>query len=199
MNLNSLTKIEPKRKITIITVCFLLSISFITYAVITPTIDKIRLLRSQIITQKVELEKKLNRETNMSKLAEKLKKIEPQLEKFERIFINQNRELEFITSLEKIAGKNNVSQKINLAPKKSNIDGIYKNVPITLAVSGNFVNLRNYLVDLETMSYYLNISQLTITNTPSTGTSKLKVPGDNGAITKKINASLNITGNTYWK
>lgn len=199
MNLINLTKIEPKRKISILTVVFLLSISFITYAVIMPTVDKIRLLRSQIITQKVELEKKLNRETNMSKLAEKLKKIEPQLEKFERIFINQNRELEFITTLEKIASENNVSQKINLAPKKNDLDGIYKNVPITLAVNGNFINLRNYLVDLEALSYYLNISQLIITNTPSAGTSKLKIPDAHDTPVKKTNASLKITGNTYWK
>jgi len=199
MNLSNLTKIEPKRKISIITVSFLLSISFITYTVITPTIDKIRLLRSQIITQKVELEKKLNRETNMSKLAEKLKKIEPQLEKFEKIFINQNRELEFITTLEKIASKNNVSQKINLAPKKNSFDGVYKNVPITLALNGNFINLRNYLVDLETLSYYLNISQMTMTHTHSAGISKPKVPGAQDAPIKKTNATLNIIGNTYWK
>ena len=121
MNLINFKILNAKQKNFIGLTAFLGLASTIFYFIILPTINDIKTLKADITAEKVNMEIKINRGKNMSKLSEKVKKIEPQMEKFSQIFINQTRELEFITSLEGIAKNNRVIQELDLkAPKEKN-------------------------------------------------------------------------------
>ncbi len=198
MNLINFKKINIKRKITFVIVVFLLTNALIVYLIIIPTINNIKQLRVNIVTQKVDLEKEMAREKNINILSEKLDKIEPQMKKFEQIFINQNRELEFITTLEDIALSNKVLQKINLNLNAVKAEQTYKKIPLRLNIQGNFYNLLQYLTSLENLNYYINITSLEMTKEISSGSTLL--PTDSSGAKQIIgNISMAISADTYWQ
>lgn len=196
MTLANLNKINPKKKLWLITAALLASLLIICYFIIRPTIKEIKDLRAEIIKEKIELEKNINQERKKAKLGAKLKKIKPQLDKLDGIFINQNRNLEFITTLEGIAGKNSIEQKIDLKFTKTEKNQSYKKIPLTITAKGKINNLINYLVDLETLNYYINIKSLDISQsqTPPHGPSSRP-----GAQKASGGATLTLNADTYWR
>jgi Tfp pilus assembly protein PilO len=198
MNLNSFRNLNIKNKIAINIILFLLANALIVFLLITPFINHIKNLRTNIITEKINLETKIARERDVNLLSEKLDRIEPQLKKFEKIFINSNRELEFITTLEGIAVKNNVAQKINLDLSAAQSEQIYKRIPLELNVQGDFKNLITYLIDLEALSYYLNINMLEFSTIQSASALILSVKSDQSK--QPIgNVNLKISADTFWQ
>jgi len=179
MNFNNFKKITIKQKIVLFFFIFLLAALTITYTVLIPTIKAIIKEKESIIMQKIELEKKILREKNMVKLSEKLKIIKPQIETIENTFINKNRELEFITTLEGIALRNDVIQKLNLNIDK-NFEKNYIKIPLNINVQGTYDNLIDYIVDLENYKYYININSIQFSFTQD-------------------NYSLSISADSYWK
>jgi len=179
MNLNKYKNLTTKRKIALFLLIFLLVGLTIAYTIIIPTTKAIIKERDLIIMQKIELEKKISREKNMAKLSEKLKIIKPQIETIENTFINKNRELEFITTLEGIALKNNVIQKLNLKTAE-NLEKNYIKIPLDINIRGTYDNLLNYISDLENYKYYININSIQFSFTQD-------------------NYSLLISADSYWK
>jgi Tfp pilus assembly protein PilO len=109
------------------------------------------------------------------------------LDSLENIYINASRKLEFITTLEGAAAKNGVEQKLNL-DLKFNSDGTIKKVPIIIEISGSFASVMNYLIALETFSYYININSFDLS---------FSAPAKEEAGSGRYN--LRLTANTYWK
>jgi len=179
MNFNNFKKATIKQKIALFFFIFLLAELTITYTVLIPTIKAIIEKKELILMQKIELEEKISREKNMAKLSEKLKIIKPQIEIIENTFINKNRELEFITTLEGIALKNNVIQKLNLKTA-NNLEKNYIKIPLNINVQGAHDNILNYMVDLENYKYYININSLQFSFAQD-------------------NYSLSISADSYWK
>jgi len=194
MNFNPIKNLTLPNKIIFLSCSFLIFYSIIIYFIIFPVTRDIKDIRKNIITQKIDLENKTVRQKNLNTLNEKLKMIEPELQKFNQIFINKNRELEFITTLENIANKNQLSQKINFDPNNAVLEQDHQMITINLALTGNFNNLMNYLQDIEELPYYVNINQINI----STGYNVNTSPTDQSANQNK-NINCNITANTYWK
>jgi Tfp pilus assembly protein PilO len=161
MTLN-LKKLDTKQKIALNILATLIIVLIIIYFVYIPTIENIKEQRLNILNQRMEVEKMYNDSKTLKILKEKLEKIEPQLQLLDNVFINQNRELEFITALESVANKNNVAQKITLNPEIIEADKPYKITPIEFKLTGAFRNLLNYLIDIETLTYYINVSALNI-------------------------------------
>lgn len=76
-------------------------------------------MSAEIEEQRIDLERKYIKGYSLRRLTENLKKIEPKLSSLDQIFINKNRELEFITTVENEANKAQVSQKIILNSPKT--------------------------------------------------------------------------------
>jgi Tfp pilus assembly protein PilO len=196
MTLTNFNKIGPEKKLWFITTILLLALCVIFSFIIRPTIKEIKDLRAEIIKEKIELEKNINQEKKKAKLGAKLNKIKPQLNKLEGVFINENRSLEFITTLEGIANKNSVEQKIDLKFARMEKNQSYKKIPLSITAKGQIKNLINYLVDLETLNYYLNIKTLQITQKqtpphgPSSRSNSAKASGG---------ANLILNADTYWR
>jgi len=176
------SKLNARNKIIVITAIFVACGLSLLYFVIMPAVSDIKDLKRKIIDQKIELEQRVARGANAKQVNENLNKIEPQLQKFEQIFVNQGRDLEFITALEGIADKNNVEQKIGLGQPTGQENKTYKKIPLELTASGKYDDLLNYLADLESSNYYLNINFLEFGGSQSAAANSLKISAD-----------------TYWK
>lgn len=192
--------LDTKRK-TFSSLGVYLALAFgIYYFVIIKTANDIKTLRDDIITQKINIEKNIAREKNMSELSDEVKKIEPQIDKFSQIFINQNRELEFITQLESIANKNNVKQSLNLAPfdpSSNENKNFYAKIPISIEASGAFEDIINYIAEIEYLKYYININKIDINSSYAKNTQKINLGIPDTQITKNLTISISAT--TYWK
>lgn len=192
----NLKKINTQQKIIIYLLSIFIFAIIIIYFIIIPAINHIKDTRANIIGLKLEIEERYNKSKSLKRMKEKNEKIEPQIKILSSIFIDQNRELEFITTLEGVAGNNNVSQTINLSDAKDTSSQTYKKVPLELAVAGNFKNIMNYLINLETLPYYINIKTINL----SSGSSlkSIKSLEQSQAPDNLSSVSINISADTFW-
>ena len=150
--------------------------------IIYPAIKEIWNISQQIYNQRVMLEKKYQKGQSIRKALLEFEKLKEEIPKLSSIFIRENKELEFITTLEEVATKNKTEQKINLKLIDKNIDRKGKNVPLELYLVNNFTNFMTYLLDVEKLNYYINFDSISITRS--------KIAGINDVLLK---------GNTYWQ
>lgn len=197
MTLGKYTKFTLKNKIIVSMTGFILIIFSLLYFIVIPTVKDIKAMGNEIEEQRIDLEKKYIKGQSLRQLTENLKKIEPKLELLDKVFVNQNRELEFITSLENEASKNQVSQKINLGPAQATENKNFRKINLQLLVSGGFVGQLKYLMDLESLSYYINIKSLELSSTAPSA----DYNSQNPLIIKRETGytNLSINADTYWK
>jgi Tfp pilus assembly protein PilO len=153
-----------KNKILANIILLLLIVGGGVYFIIMPATFDIEKMNNEIIMQMVDLELKYQRGQNLKKLKETLKKIEPELDKLDKVLIKRTKALEFITSLEEIAERNNVTQKINLVIDQNKKIKENQKTPLQLAVTCEFNKCYDYLSALEKSNYYINIKSLEFTS-----------------------------------
>lgn len=187
MNFNKLKNINIVQKITTNTVILLVLFGVVLYFGIFITLSAIENTRVEIIAEKIETEKRVNREQNMSSLISKLKKIENDLVKIDNVFIDKNSELEFITTLESVANYNNVTQGINLLPIDETVKENPKSI-VNIVAKGKYIDIINYMQDIESLNYYVNISMINISRV-----TKAQAEENNDEV------SLNLNADVYWK
>lgn len=179
------SKLDLKGKIIADISIILLLMAAISYLVILPTISEIKTIETEIEAQRSDLERKYIRGQSLKKLSQNLKKIEPNLAVFDQVFINQERALEFITTLEEIANRHNITQRLNLMTEKGVKGNDYTKTPLNFIIEGSFANVMAYLADIERLNYYININSMDISTIKNEdGSTKL---------------SVQILANTYWK
>jgi len=186
MSVNNFIKLNLKNRIIANIIIVLFFMSAIAYLIILPTLSDIKGMESEIEAQRVDLEKKYIKGQSLKKLAENLKKIEPNMAVFDQVFINQGRALEFITTLEDIANRHSISQKLNLMTEKSIVANSYTKTPLNFIVEGAFIDVMGYLADIENLNYYININSMEISTIKGKEESPSRV-------------SVQILANTYWK
>ena len=191
MNLNNNLNLDIKKKITIRVLTSLILCFLIIYFFTFPMLKKIKTQKEDIIAKKIELEDRISKDKNIINLNEQIKKIEPDLLELDKIFINMNRELDFITLLESVANNNNIEQKLNISPNqtKKNND-IYQAQPLIINANGKFKNIIQYIADLEAITYYITINSININRAGNTGKND-ESPSDS--------VRLTIDALTYWK
>ncbi len=199
---NNSKKIDIKQKIILLISGTILWIVGITILIIIPQIHSINDLGERIKSHKIYLEEQYENKINEQKNKKKLEIIEKEIKKIDQMFISQNRELEFITTLEEIASRHNIKQKISLEDnnqKEENNKG-YKENRLQLTSQGTFSDLLNYLMDIESLNYYINIKSIEFISKNDDSKNKY-VPNmiqqedannDNQIMCK-------IVANTYWK
>ena len=188
MNFSKLKKGNINQKIATNTVVLIMVFLAIFYFGIYSTISKINIQREEIIAEKIETEKRINREQNMGNLMMKLKKIENDLEKIDNVFIDKNKELEFITTLEKVASYNNVAQGINLLPVDEENKDLPKSI-VNINAKGKYIDIINYMQDIQSLDYYVNISMMNLARAPKSQNEE----------NKNDEVSLNLNAEIYWK
>ncbi len=199
MKLNSLKNLNTKNKILINFLFFLLFIAAISYFLLYKNITSIKKLNADIITEKLKLYTSTEQQRNIDKLTNNLKKIEPQLSKFNQIFVNQNRELEFINLLENYAQKFSVNQTLDLDESEQTKNNKYSIKIINIKVNGDFKSLINYLAALESAKYYINIVSLDFSTNENFHSAALRQKETIKKEQGSNNVLLTIKAKTYWK
>ncbi|MFA4936709.1 MAG: hypothetical protein WC575_00230 [Patescibacteria group bacterium] len=151
----------PKQKIIISLSAVAIIVSGLIILLIYPCITRIKELSNEIFTQRVELEKIYLRGQNLKQTLEQYQQIKPTVLLLNRAYIQSGQELDLFTSLENLSENNNIVPNIKLTsttPKEKTI----KTLPLQITLVSNFTNLMNYLVGLENLDYYLNISTIRI-------------------------------------
>lgn len=188
MNGSKYPKLNLKNKIIASLSCFFALILLLAHFIVIPTIKEIKSMGESIEIQREDLEKKYIKGQNLKKLTDNLKDIEPKLKLLDRIFINKNRELEFITGLENQAAENGVSQKINLSAPEKTENQNFQKTGIKIFTKGGFAEQLKYLSGIEHLSYYINAKILELSNAAAAA--------EDTAQNKNLN--MNIEADTYW-
>lgn len=153
---------SSKSKIIIIILSFFITIGIMT-GIVLPTAKKIKLVEEDIYNQRMALEKLYLRGQSMRKSRLDYETIKEQIKTLNNVFNQQGEELEFITSLEKIAEKQNVKQVIkienNEKNEKTEIGGC-RIIRVEVNLTGTFPNIMAYLAQVQTLDYYFNIDSL---------------------------------------
>lgn len=166
-----------KKMIMNATTSFIIIIGLI-YFIIIPSSGSIIDSKNNIEQLRINLEKKYIEGQNLKKISGSLKTIETEIPKLDKMFIKKSNAIDFITSLENIALKTGINQKINLTDNKG---GDYQKNNLNLFSNGDFINQLNYLNELESMDYYINIKSMEISR---------------GSM--KNNMNMQIFSDTYW-
>lgn len=154
-----------KGKIISIIILVLIILGGIIFLIILPTIKDIQKINQTIYNERVDLERKYLRGQLLKNIMENFKKTKPYQNKILSIFIPEGEELKFITDLEEIAEKNNVSQVINLDSQKTKKIKGTNFLSLRLVIKGELLPLLHYLRDLEKLNYYFNVSFINLITT----------------------------------
>lgn len=106
-------------------------------------------------------------------------------------FIDKTKLLEFISTIEDIAQKNNVSEQISITDFPDQTTDIFSH-PISLSPTGSYNNIIQYIAALEKLDYYLDFSQLGISRANLS-------PGEVSDTSKDANIiKATLVGTSYW-
>jgi type IV pilus assembly protein PilO len=190
MNFSSFKKLGLKEKILLINLVLLGISGCLVYFLILPNIDDINKIKKEIDAQLIDLEVKYQRGQSIKKLNANLKKIEPEIATLDQAFIKESEQVNFITSLEELATKNNLKQKLTMG-KAQKSKNSFKKIPLQISLEGSYLPLLSYLHSLETLNSYVNISSIEISNTSAANID------ENGM--SKNNIVMNLAVDTYWQ
>jgi len=142
---------------------FLVMLGTIIYFIIVPAITEIRNLNTQIYNQRLSLERKYTERFGMRKVVKNFREISDDFSKATSIYMPQNGELDFITSIESIADNNSVELKIFLAPQEqSEYPNGIQSFDLTLTTRGNFKDTVNFMQEMERTAIYIIIDNISL-------------------------------------
>jgi Tfp pilus assembly protein PilO len=154
-------KISFRNKIVLSILFLVIFCAAIYYFAIYNSLLSIKETEDKIIIQKSEQEKRYRNSISQKILVAKMKLVESQLKQVDSIFVNKDRILDFVTTIEGIASADKVEQTINITDS-ANKESTYSREILTLSAKGNFNNIFVFLEDLESLNYYININTLEI-------------------------------------
>jgi len=195
-----LKKNNSKQNIITLLTFFVITTGAGFYFVILPFSAQIIEEKKAIISEKVNLEKQTIRQKNIANLEKTIEQVKSEIKKIENSYINKNNQLEFITTLEGIAARNKVEQKINLSQSNKKDDKAkYIEEPLVLEVRGQHDNVIKYLLDIESLNYYINIKSLEMIAAENTTNNNVLSSALNEQARTNNNMSLRIIATTYWR
>lgn len=153
-------KLNLEKKTIAVVIMFAVFCLGIIFGIIWPAVAKIRELNKQTGEIRAYLEQKYENTKNMRASKQKIEEIKIAAAEYPNFLFKTGNELSLITTMEDIAAKNKIKQKI----ENSNIDKITdQQIKISLNIEGTYLNVLNYLTDIENLNYFLNVRQLNFT------------------------------------
>jgi Tfp pilus assembly protein PilO len=144
------------------------------------------------------MEQRIYEDKNKTIIQNNLNKVEPYMDLLDSLFIDKNRAIEFLTSLESAAKNNDIKLTISLSEaKEEKSSASFVRTPINISCEGEYGDLFNYLAELEKMNYYININTLSISRSKNPGF-RPAIEGEHLAPPKQI-LTMNIGADTFWK
>lgn len=129
---------------------------------IQPLFSEIKKISQSFISQKeriITLEQKTQSLENFTKIFPTLS---PELEKIDKLFVDQKLPIDFITFLEQTAKNCQLSLEIVSSSPVSNDKDPWPSLSFQLNLAGSFPNISRFLEKLESAPYLIEIQNLTI-------------------------------------
>ncbi|MCG2693924.1 hypothetical protein L6259_01415 [Candidatus Parcubacteria bacterium] len=137
----------------------------IYFFIIQPTITDIKGFNDRIQVERIALENKYTNRRNIKNIIADVSEVEGQLSNIEnKMIIKSGDEVEFISSLEKIASLNNLVQKISLRKTDEQEANLATRYNITINLAGDYIDTLKYLKDVETSDFYIIIYAVNVTS-----------------------------------
>lgn len=191
MKLNYHFRLSERNKIIVLAFLTLLIIFLLIFLVIIPSDRQIKETKTEIETQREEIEKKYLAGINARILSRKAPEIKEKMERVENVLVGPQEQLEFVTALERMAEENKIEQTPNIEYSSAEEIDFYKKIPLKLSTKGKLLDQLNYLKDLKSLPYFIKIDSV-----------KMKVISDRERENTPLSSdyvSLFIQANSYWK
>ncbi|MFA6105624.1 MAG: type 4a pilus biogenesis protein PilO [Patescibacteria group bacterium] len=129
-------------------------------AIIMPTVLQIRELDKDTYQLRVTLERKNEQATGYRLAVKQLDRLRKEMPPFNDYLFNNGDELRLITTLESLATRTGVSQRIT----NSSLDNITnQRIQVSISVSGSYHKALTYLDELEHLPYFINVTHVSLT------------------------------------
>jgi Tfp pilus assembly protein PilO len=149
--------LSHEKKVIIAIGIFLAVVIAIGAGTIYPTIIRIRAVNHDALNLQVYLEKRYENARQMRSSMKQIKIIQEAVAHYNQYLFFAGDELRLITELENLANQNQLEQRI----ENSNFTmDSSRHLNIGLTITGSYQPLLQYLTDLESQDYFLNITQL---------------------------------------
>lgn len=195
MILNKIKNLSIRNRIIVTFLSYSILIFLIVYFIILPRLNFIRESGKNIVERRIYLEQQYIKAKNFRKNNEEMKLVDEDIQRLDDVFVSYDKDLEFIETLEEVATNNSVVQDISLEKIEEEKIDDFAEITLEIIAEGNFLNIINYIIDLETLGYYVNISSLELT--------KHEVSLDRGVLEEQLSPSnkivCKIIADTYWK
>lgn len=153
--------IDTTKKIIIRVAIFAMLFLAIVLGILTPTLIGIKKTSQESYKLRVLLEEKYQKSLNSRITRKRMSEIKEAVANFDTLIFKSGDELKLITFFETLSSKHNLVQAIH----SSNLDTVGNNrtANISLNLRGTYKNALQYIVELESAPYFINIQQLTLT------------------------------------
>lgn len=165
-----------KRSLFLFTGFILALTGVIIFFIILPTAKEIKKMKNLIYNERVDLEKKYMRGQLLNKVIKNFESVKAEKDRLNSVFVNEGQELEFVTTIEKNASENNLTQEIQMKSSKDN--GSYVSSALGINTSGTFLNTLKYINELGRMNYNFNINSISIITDEKTNTVNTSITGE---------------------
>jgi len=196
MILNNLKNISIRSKIILTLFVNIFIIVSIIYFIIIPRVEFIKENGRDIIDRRVFLEEQFIKAKRFRENNEEMDLVDADIQKLDEVFVSYDGDLQFIETLEKVAVDNDVNQKISLGAIKNEENNEFEKIGLEISAEGNFLNIMKYLISLETLNYYVNISFLDISKA-ATVNSRSGPEDDSPRVLSRV--TCKIKADTYWE
>ncbi len=142
--------------------------SLIIFFITLPTIKDIKKIGSSISLKQADLENKVAYSANDKKNKEDIKNAKELIKQTVNIFVLKDKELEYISQLESIANKNNITINVSSDFITQNINNNTKVLIFKIILNGSFLKILNFIKEMSLLPTYYNSDSITITDNSST-------------------------------
>jgi Tfp pilus assembly protein PilO len=144
----------------IITILVFIGISgLIIGGVIFPTLMQIKQIDADTYKLRLTMERKNEQVTSYRLAIKQIERLKKEMPPFEDYLFNTGEELKLITTLEALATRTGVTQRIT----NSTLDNITnQQIQISLGISGSYHKALTYLDELEHLPYFINVTHVSL-------------------------------------
>lgn len=198
------------QKIILFQGALVFSILLVVVVLILPTLRDVRTMRTNLLTEQEQLERRYQQGLLIKRLREDWEKITPEINTINAAVLTYEKGIPFITRLEELAAANNIAHRLSLSlPDMQSQQKETATLPFEMQWQGSWRNLLKLLAALEQEPYYLSIdaiavagSQFTTAQPLPTASFQRAAPTLNRAPEKeKIETTIAMTirGTAQWR
>jgi Tfp pilus assembly protein PilO len=157
--------------------CITTILVIIIILIIYPALRDILTINTTIAQEKEILEEKLALGLNIKTTEKIMASIDQTQPILDSVFIQQGKELDFITQIEQAAATHMVSPELKPNFSGKNITPNVSEVTIEINATGDYLNLHNFLKAIEQLPYYYTTEALIISRAKSGEASSMQLLG----------------------